>query len=256
MPHSAPFGSPRRWAARAFRWHMLAFVALNTGLNLANVMTGRPWWAFWPLIVTGMLLGLHYLLYKAMTSTSAGPKSASRNSTSRAMIAATSRSSNRASAAATFEGTAESDGSSPESRSWKGGENGLEFNIVRSRSVAMRAGDSRRRLMTNVHISLKEQGHADCKNGRDRAAQNDRNDHTRDCPIVDPAGALGCLDGNRTPRSCSGGSCQRGVAGCLGRHHKHRPLKINRLSPTSRKKNLGQSVYRGDPPHFPTYVPP
>jgi hypothetical protein len=46
---------------------MLAFVALNIGLNLTNVMTGRPWWAFWPLIVTGMLLGLHYLLYKAMT---------------------------------------------------------------------------------------------------------------------------------------------------------------------------------------------
>ena len=40
---------------------------LNTGLNLTNASTGRPWWAFWPLLVTGMLLGLHYLLYKAMT---------------------------------------------------------------------------------------------------------------------------------------------------------------------------------------------
>jgi hypothetical protein len=57
----------RRWAPRAFRWHAIAFVAANTGLNLANVLTGRPWWAFWPLIVTAMLLGLHYLLYKAMT---------------------------------------------------------------------------------------------------------------------------------------------------------------------------------------------
>lgn len=46
---------------------MLAFVALNTGLNLANLLMGRPWWAFWPLIVTATLLGLHYLLYKAMT---------------------------------------------------------------------------------------------------------------------------------------------------------------------------------------------
>ncbi len=45
---------------------MVAFVALNTGLNLTNVLTGRPWWAFWPLIVTAMLLGLHYLLHKAM----------------------------------------------------------------------------------------------------------------------------------------------------------------------------------------------
>jgi hypothetical protein len=58
---------PRRWAPFAFRWHARAFLALNAGLNLTNVVTGRPWWAFWPLIVTGMLLGLHYLLYKAMT---------------------------------------------------------------------------------------------------------------------------------------------------------------------------------------------
>ena len=58
---------PRRWARRAFLWHLLAFLALNTGFNLTNVLTGRPWWAFWSLIVTGTLLGLHYLLYKAMT---------------------------------------------------------------------------------------------------------------------------------------------------------------------------------------------
>ena len=48
----------------AFRWHLLAFAVLNAALTLANVATGRPWWAFWPLIVTGFLLGLHYLLYK------------------------------------------------------------------------------------------------------------------------------------------------------------------------------------------------
>jgi hypothetical protein len=59
--------TPSRWTRRAFRWHMMVFVALNTGLNLTNVSMGRPWWAFWPLIVTGMLLGFHYLLYKAMT---------------------------------------------------------------------------------------------------------------------------------------------------------------------------------------------
>jgi hypothetical protein len=34
---------------------------------LANVLTGMPWWSFWPLLVTGFLLGLHYLLFKAVT---------------------------------------------------------------------------------------------------------------------------------------------------------------------------------------------
>jgi hypothetical protein len=42
-----------------------AFVALNVALSLANAVTGTAWWAFWPLLVTGLLLGLHYLLYKA-----------------------------------------------------------------------------------------------------------------------------------------------------------------------------------------------
>ena len=52
---------------RAFRWHLMAFVALNAASSLANALTGRPWWAFWPLIVTGFLLGLHYLLYKSLS---------------------------------------------------------------------------------------------------------------------------------------------------------------------------------------------
>jgi hypothetical protein len=59
--------TPGRWTRRVFRWHLLVFVALNTGLNVTNIWMGRPWWAFWPLIVTAMLLGLHYLLYKTMT---------------------------------------------------------------------------------------------------------------------------------------------------------------------------------------------
>ena len=57
----------RRWR-RAYRGHLMAFVALNAALNLTNVFTGRPWWAFWPLFVTGLLLGLHYLLYKTVTA--------------------------------------------------------------------------------------------------------------------------------------------------------------------------------------------
>ena len=62
----APFASRSR-VVSGFRWHLLAFAVLNVALTLANVATGRPWWAFWPLIVTGFLLGVHYLLYKVAT---------------------------------------------------------------------------------------------------------------------------------------------------------------------------------------------
>jgi hypothetical protein len=51
---------------RAYRWHLLGFVVLNAGLGLINIFTGRPWWAFWPLFVTGLVLAVHYFFYKAM----------------------------------------------------------------------------------------------------------------------------------------------------------------------------------------------
>jgi 2TM domain len=57
----------RRWAVRAFRWHLGLFCLLNAALTLANVLTGMPWWAFWPLLVTSLLIGVHYLVYKAVT---------------------------------------------------------------------------------------------------------------------------------------------------------------------------------------------
>ena len=49
------------------RWHLLAFLALNGVLTAANIATGPSWWAFWPLAVTGFLLGLHYIVYKSAT---------------------------------------------------------------------------------------------------------------------------------------------------------------------------------------------
>jgi hypothetical protein len=55
-----------RAIARAFPWHLRAFAAVNAVLGAANYVTGRPWWAFWPLAVTGLLLAVHYLLYKAL----------------------------------------------------------------------------------------------------------------------------------------------------------------------------------------------
>ncbi len=36
-------------------------------LSLINAAVGGGWWAFWPLLVTSMLIALHYLVYKAMT---------------------------------------------------------------------------------------------------------------------------------------------------------------------------------------------
>ena len=30
-------------------------------------MTGKPWWAFWPLLTTGFLLALHFFAYKSFS---------------------------------------------------------------------------------------------------------------------------------------------------------------------------------------------
>ena len=57
-----------RWSVRAFRWHLLAFVALNTVLEPRQCASpdgpgGRS--GRWSL--TSLLLAVHYLLYKAVT---------------------------------------------------------------------------------------------------------------------------------------------------------------------------------------------
>lgn len=54
-----------RWLGVAFPRHFAIFIALNAGLTLANILTGRPWWAVWPLIISGFVLALHYFLYRA-----------------------------------------------------------------------------------------------------------------------------------------------------------------------------------------------
>ena len=50
-----------------FRWHVTIFLLLNAALGMANLVTGKPWWAFWPLLATGFLLAIHYLGYKSFT---------------------------------------------------------------------------------------------------------------------------------------------------------------------------------------------
>lgn len=52
---------------RFYPRHLWTFVTLNAAATAVNFLTGQPWWAFWLLIVTSFLLGVHYLLYKALT---------------------------------------------------------------------------------------------------------------------------------------------------------------------------------------------
>lgn len=51
--------------ARAFRLHAWAFVLGNIALHAANWRAGGDWWAFWPLIGWGLVLMIHYLVYKS-----------------------------------------------------------------------------------------------------------------------------------------------------------------------------------------------
>ena len=50
---------------RAFRLHLWTFVLVNIALNAANALVGADWWAFWPLVVWGLVLAVHYLIFKA-----------------------------------------------------------------------------------------------------------------------------------------------------------------------------------------------
>jgi hypothetical protein len=47
-----------------FRRHLIAFVLVNVLLTAVNVFTGPPWWAFWPLILWGLVLMLHFLVHR------------------------------------------------------------------------------------------------------------------------------------------------------------------------------------------------
>ena len=56
----------RFWVVRTIRWHVLAMLAANLLLSGINIAMGGSWWAFWPLMVTGALLAVHYFFYKAI----------------------------------------------------------------------------------------------------------------------------------------------------------------------------------------------
>jgi hypothetical protein len=57
----------QRRLVRFFPWHVGAFLVGNLLLNGVNALAGGSWWAFWPLVVTALMLTVHYLFYKAAT---------------------------------------------------------------------------------------------------------------------------------------------------------------------------------------------
>jgi 2TM domain len=72
-PQAAPEATSRpalpatsRRLVRAFPLHFSIFLAVNAALLVVNAFTGGYWWAFWPLLATGFLVGVHYLFYKAV----------------------------------------------------------------------------------------------------------------------------------------------------------------------------------------------
>jgi hypothetical protein len=54
------------WLVRSFRWHLVGFAVLNSGLSAANLISGPPRWSLWPLLGTALLLALHYFSYKTV----------------------------------------------------------------------------------------------------------------------------------------------------------------------------------------------
>ena len=53
-----------QWSRRAYPWHRAFFIGFNVLLTALNLWTGAPWWGLWPLVITGGLFTLHYLVYK------------------------------------------------------------------------------------------------------------------------------------------------------------------------------------------------
>jgi hypothetical protein len=62
---TARLGAAGRWLVRAFPFHVCGFLAGNALLGIVNLLTGGPWWAFWPLLATAGVLAVHFLLYKS-----------------------------------------------------------------------------------------------------------------------------------------------------------------------------------------------
>jgi hypothetical protein len=68
LTHGRRLAALRLGVLRGFKWHAAAFLALNGILTVANIATGAPWWAFWPLAATLFLIVLHYIVCKSVTA--------------------------------------------------------------------------------------------------------------------------------------------------------------------------------------------
>jgi hypothetical protein len=55
------------WLIWAHPYHRTLFVGLNVTLTAVNIYMGAPWWALWPLLVTGLFYTVHYLIYASAT---------------------------------------------------------------------------------------------------------------------------------------------------------------------------------------------
>lgn len=60
-------GASRLSSARLFSRHRLTFVLVIGSLTGINVYTGAPWWAFWPTVIWGLALMVHFLVFRAST---------------------------------------------------------------------------------------------------------------------------------------------------------------------------------------------
>lgn len=60
----------KRLATRAvqiYPWHRLVFITLNGLITAINIWTGPPWWGLWPLVITGAVFIVHFLIYRVVT---------------------------------------------------------------------------------------------------------------------------------------------------------------------------------------------
>ena len=55
-------------SARLFRRHLSFYLCLGGGLILINIILGAGWWSFWAIYGWGLLLALHFFVYRSMNA--------------------------------------------------------------------------------------------------------------------------------------------------------------------------------------------
>ncbi len=60
-------GLDRALVTRLFRWHATIYGVLIGGLTVVNIYVGGGWWSFWPMCIWGIVLALHFFIYKSVT---------------------------------------------------------------------------------------------------------------------------------------------------------------------------------------------